>query len=197
MTTNKTKVQKLREHIHEHIHQVWPERTLDFFSWELGPITKSMPDFRVARVEPNSPGQSWIYLSVGLSEVVKDGGCGMELFLLSPWEEALHVELFAMLVNYCCDPAAKKLEMHGIFDIGRPWIEGSHCDHFLVSLPYTIGPRVEWLECGDGQNIRVLWILPITSAEASFAKQSSVEDLERKFDQAKINPVDPFRTSVV
>ncbi len=197
MKSKKEKFQKIYDLIHGHIHKVWPDRVIEFYSWELGPILKSMPEFRVARIEPNDSTQSWVYISAGMSEVVRIGGHGVELFLLSPFKEALHVELFAMLVNYCCDPATPELNLHSIFDIGRPWIEGSDCDHILVSLPYTLGPRVEWLSSGPNKKIRVLWALPISAKEASFAKLNGVEALEKKFDSWKINPVDPNRPSVV
>lgn len=197
MRRTKSRLQKLHRILHNHIHKVWPGQKLDFFSWELGPIVNSMPEFRVARVEPSQTEKKWIYFSTGLSEVVKFDGYGLELFLLSPWEEALHVELFAMLANYCCDSTTSKLGLNSIFDIGRPWLENSSCDHLLISLPYTIGPRVEWPVCEIGYKIRVLWILPITANEASFAKLHGVEALEKEFDKHRINPVDPYRSSVI
>lgn len=186
----------LQECIHQHIHKVWVHRAFDFFSWELGSITKTMPEFKVARIKPLTDTQAWVYLSVGLSTKIQDNGCGLELFLLSPCEEALHVELLAMIANYSCDEKVAKLGLHSIINIGRPWLEGSSCDHLLISLPYTLGPKVEWPICELKHKLRVLWLLPITASEADFARLNGVEALEQMFDIAKINPLDRVRTSV-
>ncbi len=183
--------------IHDHVHDVWPGRQVEFFEWTLGPITRNVPDFRVARIDPAEPRQAWVYMSVGMSFAAKCPQHPIELFILAPFEEALHVELLAMIANYCFESKTSPY-LNRIFNIGRPWCEGSECGHLLISLPYTLGPKVEWKTMPrDQPPIRCLWALPITSKEAAYAEKEGVEALEQLFDKHRINPVDPERRSVV
>ncbi|UUY45982.1 suppressor of fused domain protein [Streptomyces yangpuensis] len=48
-----------------------------------------------------------------------------------------------------------------------------------------------------GGHARVLWTLPVTSAEIEFRRSHGHEALERLFDEAGIVPTDPYRASVV
>ncbi len=182
--------------VRKHIQSVWGDREVEYFSWELGPIRKTLPEFRVARVRPLNKNQSWVYVSEGISAVCKPETCRLEVFVLSPWEEALHVELLAMIAHFCADPNFN-VALHSILEIGRPWLEGSLCDHLLISLPYTVGPSLEWMKPQNGEVVRFLWALPITKAEAEFARENDVESLEQLFDKHRINSVDPGRSSVV
>lgn len=152
--------------VRSHIQSVWEGRDIEYFSWELGPIKKALPDFQVARVRPQSRGQSWVYISEGMSAVHRGETVRLEVFVLSPTEEALHVELLAMIAHFCADPKLH-LGLHSILDIGRPWMEDSLCDHLLISLPCTVGPRLEWMKPDSGEVVRFLWALPITKSEHS------------------------------
>ncbi|MFF9909008.1 suppressor of fused domain protein [Streptomyces sp. NPDC013457] len=49
----------------------------------------------------------------------------------------------------------------------------------------------------DDRAARVLWALPVTTAEIEFRRRHGHEALEQLFDEAGINPIDPFRASVV
>lgn len=182
--------------VRRHIKSVWESREIEYFSWELGPIKKVLPEFLVARIRPQNKRQSWVYVSEGMSSVCKPCAGRSEVFLLSPHEEALHVELLAMIAHFCADPEYS-FGLHSVLDIGRPWIEGSSCDQLLISLPYTVGPRLEWMRPQSGEAVRFLWALPISKAEAEFAKEHGVESLEQLFDKHRINPVNPCRPSVV
>ncbi|MGW5653784.1 suppressor of fused domain protein [Streptomyces humi] len=81
--------------------------------------------------------------------------------------------------------------------IGRPWLDDSDCDHYLVSLPYPFGPEFEFCEWGDGAHARILWLLPISKAEKDFRREAGLEALESRFEELGIDPVDPQRASVV
>ena len=50
--------------------------------------------------------------------------------------------------------------------MGQPLLPGASVNHVLVTLPYPYGPMLEDVESPVGTNIRVLWLLPITAAEA-------------------------------
>ena len=65
-----------------------------------------------------------------------------------------------------------------------------------MSLPYPFGPKLEWLK-NDTVTIQFLWTLPITRQEARFVRGNGVEELERRFDSAKLKYWDARRKSVV
>jgi hypothetical protein len=90
----------------------------------------------------------------------------------------------------------RQLDLGHTVNFGRPWTENSSCDHGLISLPYLDGPALEWLDLGD-RKIRFLWIIPVTSAEARFAKDHGVDCLEERLEAAHFNYLDGERPSVV
>lgn len=48
-------------------------------------------------------------------------------------------------------------------------------DHLMVSLPYPYGPDLEWCETPSGK-VQVLWLVPITGAEADLARTKELQD---------------------
>lgn len=100
-----------------------------------------------------------------------------------------------MVANLHAD-ARYRLHLGKIINIGRPWIDGASCDHLLVSLPYLLGPKFEYLRVLD-LSIRFLWLLPITQSEASYARTHGVEALESVFERTAFDTLDPTRNSVV
>jgi len=52
-----------------------------------------------------------------------------------------------------------------VIEIGRPWIDGSNMENFLISLPYPYGEKIEYMG-----NIRFFWLLPITDKEKNSKK---------------------------
>lgn len=59
----------LLETIQSHLNSFWPDRQKEYFTWELGPIKKVLPQFVVCRVAPRSLQEPWIYVTVGASEI--------------------------------------------------------------------------------------------------------------------------------
>ncbi|MFD7450639.1 suppressor of fused domain protein [Kitasatospora sp. NPDC059827] len=108
------------------------------------------------------------------------------------------VNLESITVNayYHCGPVHQRLDVGHTVPIGRPWLDESACDHYLVSLPYPFGPDFEVCGWGGGAHARILWLLPITEAEKDFRRESGLEALEVRFDEHAIDPVDPARASV-
>jgi hypothetical protein len=106
-----------------------------------------------------------------------------------------HVELLTMTAFY---HETEGLGLGHTFPIGEPWLAGSMCDQFLVSLPYPFGPGLEVCEsAGLRRLIRFLWLLPITQAEREYSREHGVEALERLFDDHAIEFWEPQRRSVV
>lgn len=174
-----------------HLQAYWPGNTLEVFRWEQGPITKLLNSFRVCRIRPAMETEAWIYVSLNASEVVGPSDEKNEFMIMSPVEDMIHVETLAALAFY---GATYSLHLGKVIDIGREWFPESKMHHFLVSLPYVQGPKLEFV---NGLNVRILWLLPITEREASFVAEYGVEALESKFDEHEINVLDPNRDSVL
>jgi Suppressor of fused protein (SUFU) len=180
---------------HKHLETFWPGAVQESFEWTRGPILRILPRFSVVRIAPATDRAPWIYVSHGASEIQTAQGYGMEFMLMSPVEDPIHVESLAMVANFHADPKYR-LSVGKAISIGRPWMNSSPCDYFVVSLPYTVGPEFEWCKVGD-RLVRFLWLLPITSGEADFAASKGLEALETRFEQAGFNVVDPGRAPVV
>lgn len=178
-----------------HIETFWSGFRKDIFEWTIGPIRDSLPGFRVIRITPTRQGLPWVYLSMGAHRIDPHSSTHLEFFIIAPQEDPIHIESLAMVSHFHADPK-HRLRIGSVMQIGRSWIEGSTCSHFLVSVPYPFGPELEYCETKKGL-IRVLWLLPITAAEAEFAKIHGVEQLEKRFDQVAIDYDDPLRPSVI
>ncbi len=175
-----------------HLATFFPDREIRTAVWH-GAVNKSLPGFCVRVIAPSLAGEKWCFVSDGARRVSTDH-VGFEFLITAPFDNACHVETLAMLANFRADPRYRVYEGK-VIDIGRPWMPGSRCDHLLLSLPYPLGPRFEHVP-GDPA-LRILWLMPITRSEAEFAHTHSVEELERRFEAAAIDILDPDRPPVV
>lgn len=178
-----------------HLDRFWPDRPHEEFVWTLGPIGETLPRLRVRRIAPTGRREPWVYVTVGAWQATADEPHGTEFVLLSPSENPLHVELLAMVANLHAD-ARHRLAIGSTIDIGRPWMKGSAADHLLVSLPYPYGPALEQCELGE-RHIRVLWLVPITRAEADLVRAKGLDALERLLEQPNVDVIAPDRRSLV
>ncbi|SEL54356.1 suppressor of fused domain protein [Streptacidiphilus jiangxiensis] len=180
-----------------HLRQRFPGRTVDELPGVRGPIKALVPGFRILRVHPARAGDWWLYVTSGCWEATQHHGHGLEFCLAAPRDEWLNRESITMNAYYHCGPATQRLDVGHTVPIGRPWLDDSACDHYLVSLPYPFGPDFEVCNWEGGAHARILWLLPITEAEKDFRREQGLEALEVRFEEQAINPVDPRRDSVV
>jgi len=103
----------------------------------------------------------------------------MEFMILSPKSSPRCVELLAMCAYY---HHTDGLGLGHTFPVGEPWLENSTCDHFLISLPYILGPKLEICQTSD-QNLRIYWALPITKKEREYKVKNGIDALEAKFEE--------------
>jgi hypothetical protein len=178
-----------------HLESFWPNCQRGYFTWELGPIKDVLPSFLVCRIAPQSSQEPWIYVSIGANSVEMGAEYGVEFLLLAPDDNARHIETLAIVAHYHAT-TKNKLDAGRIVNCGRPWLDSSPCDHMLVSLPYPFGPNLEWCRNSLSKDTRLLWLLPITKSEASFAASCGIESLEQRFDQREIDAIDPHRKAV-
>jgi hypothetical protein len=178
-----------------HLRQIWPDRSMDLFSWELGPINEVLPDFLVCRIAPLTPQEPWVYVTIGASKIHIGESYSIEFVLLAPDDNARHIETLAIVAYYQAT-RKDKLNVGRVVNCGRPWLGNSTCEHLLVSLPYPFGPSLEWYHTNKGDHVRFLWLLPITASEATYASACGIESLERRFDECEIDAIDPCRQAV-
>jgi hypothetical protein len=140
----------------------------------------------------------WIYATCGMTPASAgaDGGAAesLELFLLSPSQVDAHVELLSAIADY--HQTGASLGLGHTVNFGRPWMERSRCSCGLISLPYTLGPKLERAVVA-GRNVRVLWLLPITPEERAYKVKAGLEALEDVFEKREIRYADPMRESLV
>ena len=184
----------VQQRIRAHLRRVWSAHEYLEKSWPSGPILRTIPHFRVGVALSRSGGLN-AYTTIGCFSIDQKAHTRHEFFILSPWESQDHLETLAMLANYHAD-ARFRLGLGRVVGIGGPWMPGSLCDHFLISLPYTHGPNLEWLRL-ETICIRFLWALPITSREAAFAELHGFVALEEKFEEAGLDYLNPNRQSIV
>jgi hypothetical protein len=161
-------------------------------TWKLGPIKELAPWFKVLRFAPGPKTGLWTYISLGAS-LLSEPGRKLEFLLLTEQETPRAVELLAMIAHY---HHGRSLDLFHSLPVGEPWLDGATCDHFLVSLPYPFGEDLEVCSRGDAR-LRILWLLPITTAECEFKKLHGVEAIEALFDKAAISYWRIDRESVV
>ncbi|MBB5776759.1 hypothetical protein HD596_003515 [Nonomuraea jabiensis] len=100
-----------------------------------------------------------------------------------------------MNAYYHAGPPHQRLDHGHVVPIGRPWFADSVCDRYLISLPYPFGPDFE-VCAWDGGHARILWLLPITSAERDLIMNAGLEAFESLLEEKRVDYTDPHRSSV-
>jgi len=134
----------------------------------------------------------WVYASCGMTTFTESSQ--LELFLLSPCQTQIHVELLTVIAHY--HQTGEHLGLGHSINFGRPWLPESICSFGLISLPYTFGPPLERARIAD-RDVRVLWLIPITKEERDFKVKSGLEVLEQIFEKKQFKYLDPARPSVI
>lgn len=179
--------------LEQHVRNFFDGREIQAFTWPPSPILEHNPHFRVLRVAPSSPKQLWTYVSVGGWAATGAKNVGTEFILCTATEDIRAVELLAMTVYY---HEGGKLGLGHTLPLGEPWMAGSQCDYFLVSLPYPFGPDLEIAHVGD-RHVEFLWLLPITKAERDHKIADGLEALESRFEEAGLRYWEINRASIV
>lgn len=179
------------EVIRQHLQRFFAGHRCEEQVWTLGPAHAELPRLRVAEFGPGPKSDLWVYATIGAWEARDDPL--LEFLIAGLHRDPRHIELLFMTAWYH--------RHHGLgaghtFPIGEPWLPGSACDSFLVSLPYPFGPDLEICNFSD-RHVHLLWLLPITAAEREFKVREGWEALEQRFDEAAIEYWSPSRPSVV
>ncbi len=180
--------------LEEHVRRFFGARHVDVRTWTGGgPIHDVNPHFRVLRVAPDRSGGLWQYVSTGGWAATAGHDHGLEFVISTPIETDRAIELLAMVVYYHRED---RLGLGHTVPIGQPWLPGSRCDHWLISLPYPFGPDLQLCRVGD-RDVDFLWLVPITKAERDFKVAHGQEALEQRFEAAGLRYWEPERASLV
>ena len=181
----------------DHLERFYPDRVHEDVASARPAVEELIPGFRVRRIAPASSGQPWIYVTNGASAAVGDDEDGAEYAVLAPAEDPVLVEMLAALATVNADPD-KRLGVGSIVALGRPWTRASAAQNLLVLPPYYFGPGFEvYRPPGEERRIVVLWLVPITAAEARFVRVQGAEAFEQLMQRNEANVVDPGRAPVV
>jgi hypothetical protein len=180
--------------LRRHYSNFWAGRKHKEFEWAAGPIGTRLPEFRVRRIAPGKRSDPWVYVTVGAWQAT-EGRDSKEFFILSPTEAPEHVETLVMVTYFHADPM-HRLTIGSTMNIGRSWMADAKADHLLVSLPYPYGPALEHCDA-DSTQIQVLWLVPITAAEATYRHEQGLEALEQLLETDGVDTISPRRPSLV
>lgn len=109
-----------------------------------------------------------------------------------PEKDSDAAALLHMIIAGQADPSYGGLQEGQVVKISDEWNgRWGNLTWLLVSLPYPIGPQFE-----RAPGYRVLWLLPITEAEAKYAQRHSVAALEGLFTAGPLNFLDMDRDSI-
>jgi hypothetical protein len=179
------------EAVRRHICGFFAGHACEEHEWALGPAAGEMPWLRVAEFGPGPQSDLRNYVTLGACDARKE--TRLEFLISALHSDLRHVELLFMTAWY---HRHEHLNWGHTLPLGEAWLPGSKCDHFLVSLPYPFGPKLEECEV-SGMRVRVLWLLPITAAEREFNAQHGLDALEQKFEDAGLDYWSESRDSVV
>lgn len=181
----------------DHLERFHPDSVHEDFASARAQVEDVLPGFRVRRIAPASTGKPWIYATNGASAAMGEHEDGAEYVLLAPAADPVFVEMLAALATVNADPD-KRLGVGSIVNLGRPWTASSAAQNLLVLPPYVLGPGFEVYEPPDEERrIVVLWLVPITSAEARFVRRHGVQKFEELMQRSEVNVASPGRAPIV
>ena len=186
----------IHDQILDHYRRVWGVDQVEEVHWTPGPVSARLPDFHIVKVRPVTPGEMWVFASIGAWRATEREANGLEFVAVARGESASVMQRLAMTAYYHAGPPENRLGVGHMVPIGEGWVERSPLDVILVSLPYLWGPELEHCQLPD-RHIQVVWLMPISEAERAFARRHGLEALEERFEQASVDYLDPFRPSVV
>jgi Suppressor of fused protein (SUFU) len=177
--------------IRQHLCQFFAGHHCEEHVCTLGPAQHKLPCLRALEFAPGPKTGLWLYVTAGAWAARNDPR--LEFLIAAPEQDQRHVELLFMAAWY---HGREGLGTGHTLPIGEPWLPGSACEFFLVSLPYSFGPKLEVCNFRDW-HLHVLWLLPITKAEREFKVKEGLEALEQRFDACALAYWIPARPSVV
>jgi hypothetical protein len=179
-----------------HYGAFWGADRVDEVHWTPGRIGERLPDLHIVKIRPGAEADMWTFATIGAWRANEDEKHNLEFLAVARAEDASILWHMALTAYYHAGPAENRLGVGHTVPIGEGWVEGSPLDAVLVALPYLWGPKLENCLLRD-RHVQVVWLMPITQAEREFAHEHGVDALEQRFEDTKVDYLDPFRKSVV
>lgn len=175
-------------HLEYHYSKFWGPQ-VSHSIWSRGPGLAQTCN--IYEYPPTQETNYWVYATSGMTPFREP--ILIELFLVSPQQTEIHIELLTVIADYHQSEAY--IGLGDTVNFGRPWMPWSKCEFGLISLPYTYGPLLEQVHILKWE-VQVLWLIPITREERDFKATSGLEALEERFEKKQFNYMDPLRASV-
>ncbi len=183
----------LNNRIKTHYNKNWHNGSV-IMHWPEGPINDLYDDFCILEFPPSEFRDMWTYATCGMSNLQEEEP--IELHIFSSIQDESLVELLTIIAYY--HKNTSNLGLWHSVNFGRPWQGESICTYGLVSLPYLDGPDLENMYIPEvDNNLKFLWLIPITEDEAGYKDKYGVEPLEEKFEEKQFNYIDSNRKSVL
>ena len=181
-----------------HVRAFFPGHAVAVLDEEPGaPVYDVLARFRVLEIAPTEARSRWVYVTVGAWEATRRERRGVEFVAITRGSDRSQVRRLAMTAYYHANPEdpTYRLDVGHTVPIGRPAAPGSKLDHELLASPYPLDP--EFAVCHPGGfHIDFLWLLPISESEKTFRHEVGLEELEQRFEEARIDYTDPLRPPV-
>lgn len=155
-----------------------------------------VPGLEIVEIAPGPRFGMASYVTLGCWQAVQQRGVGTEFVLTAREPDPVHVATAAAAAIAHCGTPAGRLDRGSVVPLRRGWLPGSDCDCLLVTVPYPYGPRFEFVRWARNTT-RLLWLLPITGAEAAFVAVEGVDAFEARLEAMGLSFADPVRPSVV
>jgi hypothetical protein len=166
--------------------------TINCYRWLSGKSAKELPWLQIVEI---SSDYGVHYVTAGASRILDRPGYGTEFCYVADSPDVRNIELLSM-VAYLHSKPDHRLGVGHTMNIGRPITPSSTFDRLLVSLPYVFGSDFEYMHCRNGDHVRILWLLPISSGEERLRHAEGLEKLEHLFELAQIDFLDSMRPDV-
>ncbi|AEF98774.1 suppressor of fused domain protein [Methylomonas methanica] len=185
--------QRRNQTVLKHYQSFFKDHKQELLTWDIGPIKELVPSFQVFRAEPGPQINLWSYASIGANNFGHDKLGLLEFIVHSPIESPTLVETMGMITHY---HANRNLGFGHSMPIGEPWLDGSECNHWLISKRYPLGAELEICNIKN-THIHVALLLPITEAENKYKAKNGLEALEKLFEDKGLEYWNIRRKSLV
>ena len=179
----------------KHLRRCFPDGEHEDVVPKRAGIEDVLPGFRVRRIAPDDPAEPWIYVTTAPRSPPGPARTGPST--CSPPGRRPRARRDARGAGERQRRSGEqRLGVGSVIALGRPWIAGAPAEHLLVAPPYPFGAGVEVCELAE-RDVVVLWLLPITAAEARFVRAQGYDAFEEIMRRDAFNVADPARASLV
>lgn len=173
--------------LEKHYESIWAEKYAEI-KWQKGPYSLLPSGFHISCYEVDKTTN--VMITSGLSLYPKDEK--IELFLYfkpNLYYETRLAELLTIASHFHC--TQETLSVGHVFNWGESVIYKSPLKRGFLSWPYIEDKKIE-----SFNQVKILWLIPITDSEYKFVIRNGIESLEKLFEEKELNYIDLQRKSL-